>query len=39
MMAGLIRYLKASFNYAKRKRLVDWDPLDGIRFLPMETGL
>jgi integrase len=31
-----IRYLKATFNYGKKRGLVDQNPLDGIGFFPME---
>jgi integrase len=31
-----IRYLKATFNYGKKRGLVDRNPVDGIGFFPME---
>jgi integrase len=31
-----IRYLKATFNYGKKRGLVNQSPLDGIGFFPME---
>jgi integrase len=34
-----IRYLKATFNYGKKRGLVDRNPLDGIGFFPMEKRI
>jgi integrase len=31
-----IRYLRSTFNFAKKRKLVDENPVDGIDFLPME---
>jgi len=30
-----IRYLRATFNFGKKKKLIDFNPVDGIDFLPI----
>ena len=34
-----IRYLRAAFNYGKKKKLVSVNPLDGIEFFPVEKKI
>ena len=34
-----IRYLKATFNYGKKRELIDRNPLEGIGFFPMDKRI
>ncbi|MBF0224663.1 MAG: hypothetical protein HQK76_04330 [Desulfobacterales bacterium] len=34
-----IRYLRAAFNFAKTKKFIEHNPLDGVKFIPIEKRI